>query len=377
MSSYDVIVIGAGGVGSSAAMHLARRGAKVLSLEQFDHGHARGSSHGQSRAIRMAYFEHPDYVPLLRRAYELWFELEQATRQRLFHQVGLLEIGPRDGLVLPGVRESARLHQLPVEELGRKDIIRRFPQFRLPHGAEAVFESNAGFLLVEECVLAHLAEARKCGAELRSGEAVVSWEAASDSVRIRTTASEYRAAKLVIAAGAWSSRVLASLEIPLRVIRKHLHWFAVEDDRYSLARGTPTFFFELADRSFFYGFPQLDERGVKIAEHSNSHDEVSDPATVNRAVDEVDRQRVAEFVAQHLPGVATTPNDHSVCMYTMTPSENFVVDLHTAHANVAFAAGLSGHGFKFTSVLGEVLADLALNGRTELPIGFLSASRFA
>jgi monomeric sarcosine oxidase len=377
MHTYDVIVLGTGGVGAAAVMHLAGRGVKVLGLEQFSHGHNRGSSHGQSRVIRMAYFEHANYVPLLRRAYELWFELEQATGQKLFHQVGLVEIGPPDGVIVPGVLRSAREHQLRVEELSAADVRRRFPGFEMPPDAIAVFEQNAGFLLVEQCVLAHLDQATRRGADLRMNERVVDWQPhANGTVTVRTTSEKFSAAKLVIAAGAWSQPILRGRSVPLRVVRKHLHWYATSDQRYRADRGAPTFFFERPDRAFFYGFPQIDELGVKVAEHSGGED-VPDPANVNRLVDPVDRARVEEFLQQHLRGVSLAPTRHEVCMYTLSPDENFVLENHPQHPQVAYAAGLSGHGFKFTSVLGEILADLTLTGRSSLPIEFLSSCRFS
>jgi monomeric sarcosine oxidase len=355
MRTYDVIVLGTGGVGSAAAMHLASRGVRVLGLEQFAHGHDRGSSHGQSRVIRMAYFEHPDYVPLLRRAYQLWFELERATGEELFHQVGLLEIGPADGVIVPGVLRSARQHQLPVEELSPADVRRRFPGFTMPADAIAVFEQNAGYLLVEQCVLAHLAQARKLGAELRTNERVLDWQAHSDgTVVVRTARETFAAARLIVTAGAWSQPILRGLNVPLRVVRKHLHWYATSDDRYRADRGAPTFFLEFADRSFFYGFPQIDELGVKVAEHSGGED-VPDPANVNRIVDPQDRARVEEFLQQHLPGVSLQATRHEVCMYTLSPDENFLLEVHPAHPQVSLAAGLS---------------------RSDLPIDFLNSRRF-
>ena len=377
MSNYDVIVLGTGGVGSAAAMHLAKRGVKVLGLDQFEHAHNQGSSHGQTRAIRMAYFERADYVPLLRRAYQLWDVLEATHGEKLFHQVGLLEIGPSDGIVVPGVLSAARQHDLPVEELPRADVAERFPAFVMPDDALAVFEQNAGFLMVEDCVRSHLREAERHGAELHQNERVVSWSAGGeDAVSVQTEHAEYHAGRLVITAGAWATSLLSELSIPLEVRRKHLHWFATENNHYHIDSGTPTFFFELADKSFFYGFPRLDDRGVKVAEHSGG-EIVTDPSKLNRDVDADDRGRVENFLTGHLPEVTLQPTRHCVCMYTMTSDEQFIVDQHPQHPQVTFTAGLSGHGFKFTPVLGEALADLALEGDSELPIGFLGAGRFA
>ncbi|MBP85320.1 MAG: N-methyl-L-tryptophan oxidase [Planctomycetaceae bacterium] len=373
MSSYDVIVLGTGGVGSAAAFHLAHRGARVLGLDRFPGGHANGSSHGETRIIRKAYFEHADYVPLLNRAYELWHELEDRIGQQLYREVGLIEAGPPDGLVVPSVLEAARQHNLSVEEVSRTDFNDRFSAFSLPEGDVAVFEQDAGFLFVEQCVLAHLDQAKQCGAELRTGESVVAWEASHQGVSVRTESDTFHAANLVITAGAWATDLLADLDVQLTIRRKHLDWYACDDPRYRADNGCPCFFFE-TPAGYFYGFPQLDEQGVKFADHTGGT-EIEDPLTDDKSIDPADRQRVEAFVRSYLPSVSSTHVRHEVCYYTMSPDEHFVVDRHPEHENVAFAAGLSGHGFKFASVLGEVLADLALEASTFMPIAFLGCRR--
>ena len=373
MNSYDVIVLGTGGAGSAAAMHLARRGARVLGLDRFPGGHAFGSSHGETRIIRKAYFEHPDYVPLLHRAYELWRDLEASRGEQLYHEVGLVEIGPPDGIVVPGVLESNRQHHLHVEEISRGDFAKRSPGFVLPAGHEALFERQAGYLRVERCVLAHLAEAARCGAELRVGENVAEWRADSHGVSVRTDTDQYHAASLVITAGAWATTLLADLGIPLRVRRKHLHWYACQDVAYREDNGCPCFFYE-TPTGFFYGFPERDEQGLKVANHSGGT-VVTDPLADDKSIEPDDQRLVEEFVRSHLPGVSMQPRRHDVCYYTMSPDEHFLVDRHPAHEHVVFAAGLSGHGFKFTSVLGELMAQLALHEPTNLPFEFLNCRR--
>jgi len=373
MPTYDVIVLGTGGVGSAALATLAARGARVLGLDRFPPGHARGSSHGQTRMIRQAYFEHPAYVPMVLRAYELWAELEQRSDTKLLTQTGLVEIGSPEGVVVCGVLESARQHSLPVEALSRQEIMSRWPGLSVPEQLAGVFEPTAGYLRVEECVRVQADEAASLGAELRVGETALNWRPLGTGVMVRTDRASYEAARLVIAAGSWSGQLLADLGLKLEVRRKPLYWYAAKSGEYLVENGCPSFLFELPS-GVFYGFPQIDSAGVKIAEHSGGA-VVADPLLVNRDIDVTDQRRVEAFAADCLPGLTNRCTAHTTCMYTMTPDEHFVVDRHPSHPQVVFAAGLSGHGFKFAPVLGEALADLALDGRTDLPIGFLNCSR--
>jgi sarcosine oxidase len=373
--SYDAIILGTGGVGSAAALHLARRGASVLGLDRFAPGHDRGSSHGETRIIRQAYFEHSDYVPLLLRAYDLWRELEQVAGEPLLRQVGLLQIGPADGAVISGVLASARKHHLAVEPLSPAEISQRFPAFRVPAGMSGVFEPTAGYLHVERCVLAHIAAARQHGAEFRTAP-VRSFLPEGRGVAVELQSGEVlHAERLVVTAGPWAPQLLASLGIPLTIRRKHVYWFRSSVQSMHDSAGCPTFLYELPG-GVFYGFPVIDALGLKVAEHSGG-EPIADPLTDLRRLDQADLERVRGFVDEHLAGGVAELVRHSVCFYTMSPDEHFLVDRHPEMPQVVFAAGLSGHGFKFTSVLGEALADLAQEGSTRLPIAHLSVRRFA
>jgi len=371
---FDLIVVGIGAVGSAILWHAARRGLNVLGIDRFPPGHDRGSSHGRTRIIRQAYFEHPDYVPLLMRAYELWHELEQQRGEQLFRQTGLLQVGPADGAVVRGVLESAERHRLNVESLSSADCRSRFPGFNIPQDHRAAFEPKAGFLHVERCVVAQCEEAQRLGAVIHAGEAVLDWQATDEAVVVRTDRGKYSAARLAITAGAWAGQLLASLGIPLVVRRKPVYWFAPRDTTYDVDRGCPAYLFETPD-GVFYGFPRIDEHGVKLAEHSGG-ETVLDPLHVDRAERAEDRARLLRFAAVHLPCVTDRVLQHSVCLYTMSPDEHFIIDRHPAFKSVVFAAGLSGHGFKFAPVLGRALADLAIDGRTALPVEFLANSRW-
>jgi monomeric sarcosine oxidase len=373
MAQYDALVLGTGGVGSAALYHLARRGLRVLGLDRFPPPHDRGSSHGQTRIIRQAYFEHPDYVPLLKRSYELWEELGRQSRRPLVHLPGLLQMGPADGSIIRGVRESARRYDLLIDELTAHQIEQRWPVFTAPPKLVGVFERQAGYLMVEACVDAHVQAANRAGAELKSGVSVHGWSSDSRGIQVNTDHGTFAAERLVITAGAWAPSVLSELGLKLTVLRKPLYWYACDEPGFESASGLPAFLYDLPE-GVFYGFPKIDTDGVKLGQHSGG-DPVSDPLKLNREIDSADRSRVEAFAAQCLRGLSRQLTRHCVCMYTMTPDEHFVVDLHPVDKRIAIAAGLSGHGFKLTPVIGEALADLVTQGQTDLPIGFLSVSR--
>jgi len=353
--------------------HLAQRGAQILGLDRFEPPHDRGSSHGQTRIIRQAYFEHPDYTPLLLESYRLWEELAWHTRRQLYHEVGLLQVGPAEGEVVPGVLRAAQEHRLRVDELTATEIQHRWPGLRVPEELIGVFERQAGYLLVEECVRAHVEAARQAGAELRCSVEVLGWEI-GETIQVRTNVGEFSTDRLIVAAGAWAGSLLGDLRVPLEVRRKSLFWYEANGEHYSATNDFPTFFFELPN-GMFYGFPQLDGRGVKLAEHTGGKP-VADPLELDRSLHRDEQERIESFLQQHFLHVTSRNTDHAACMYTMSPDEHFVVDRHPECSSVVFAAGLSGHGFKFTSVLGKALADLSLKGKTNLPIDFLSLNRF-
>jgi len=373
MSGFDVIVVGTGGIGSAALYHAAAAGHKTLGLDRFEPGHALGSSHGQSRLIRQAYYEHPDYVPLALRSYELWHALEARLGRQLLHDCGLLEVGPEQGELVTGVLRSAREHGLVVERLDVEEAGRRFPGFRFEPDWVALYEPAAGWLEVENCVVAHLDAARALGAELRTGETVVSWQASRLGVEVRTDRGTYHAAALAVCAGPWAGSLLAELRLPLEVVRKPQYWFRPLSADFRADRGAPGFLYETPEGSF-YGFPELEPWGMKVAEHSGGR-VVADPLSVDRELDANDEQRVERFLRRHLPGAAGPLAHHAVCMYTLSPDRHFVVDRHPDWPNVSFVAGLSGHGFKFAPVLGQAAVELACSGPTSLPVGFLAASR--
>lgn len=369
MDSYDTIVVGVGGMGSATLYELARRGQRVLGIEQFGCAHARGSSHGQTRIIRRAYFEHPDYVPLVTHAIARWRQLETATGAKLLEQTGLLLIGAPETQVIRGARLARSTHALPIEEVSVSEFGRRFAPFRREPEDVCLFESDAGFLRVEQCVTTCCQAALDQGAQLHTGETVRRWHAQGDDYLLHTDRAAYHANTLVFTAGAWTSRIAGDVGLPLQIRRKVQLWFRCDPSAHALERGAPIFGYATMG-GFFYGFPALEPGVLKVAEHSGLGD-IDDPGALNRDLTGEDLARVTAFIQQSLPCVTTELVRHSACMYTMTPDEHFLVDRHPAHARVFVAAGFSGHGFKFAPVVAEIMADWIVSGMTELPCEFL------
>ena len=370
--SYDVIVIGLGGVGSAAIWQLAAEGYRVLGIDRYAPPHPRGSSHGQTRIIRKAYFEHPDYVPLLLRAYQLWHQLQTDAARQLYFPTGLLQVGPATGEVLTGVRRSAAAYDLPIAILTMADAS-ALPGISGQADWQAVFEVDAGYLLVEQCVEAHLQLARQRGAAWLTGQTVRGWSADGHAVQVTTDQQTYRAAAVILAAGPWAGEALQSYRLPLKILRKHMYWYPAPAS-YQSARGFPCFFFD-APAGYFYGFPDQAGQGLKVARPSGGAalprvDGAEHPEDVQ------DRLAVEEFLKNCLPSVRRAAAGWQGCYYTMTPDQHFIVDRLPDASSVVVVAGLSGHGFKFTSVLGQVAARLATDRAPEVPIEFLSLRRF-
>ena len=375
MDRYDTIVVGLGAMGSAAAFHLARRRRRVVGLDQFTLAHNRGSSHGRSRVTRQAYFENPAYVPLLRRANELWTQLQRDSGTRLLEITGGLMLGPPEGGVIRGTLASARAHGLPHEVLEAAEVRQRFPAFSLDDGKIGVLDKVAGVLFPESCIRAHAAAATQAGAELRWQEPVATWRATSDSVEVETPQRTYVAGNLVLCTGPWMAELLPGLGVPLTVERNVLYWFRPTTDVTLFAPDKfPVFIIEYEPGKLFYGFPTLGDDGVKVARH---HTGIScSPADIRREIDQDEIREARGILERHLPTVNGDLLSATTCMYTNTPDGHFIIDRHPRHPNVFLASPCSGHGFKFASVIGEVLADLACDGRTDHPIDMFRLRRF-
>ena len=375
--SFDVIVIGLGAMGSAASYQLASRGARVLGLEAFGRAHELGSSGGLTRIIRLAYFEHPDYVPMLRAAWDQWPKIEaEADSGKLIQVTGGLYIGRRGSAVLDGSLKSAQAHGLDHEVLDADESRRRFPALQLDDDMDVLHEPLAGILFPDKCVDAHLSLAERHGAELHFDERVTGWSSGASGVSVETNRATYTAEKLIIAAGAWLPKLAPDLELPLRIERNALFWYQpVAQPELFEASHLPVWILELDDDYAFYGFPALPGQGVKVARHHGGQQ--VDPDAVDREATAEDERPVRDYMARYMP-LANGPRlDSRVCMYTNTPDFHFILDFHPADQRVVIASPCSGHGFKFSNVIGSIAADLALEGHTEFEIGFLSIGRFA
>ena len=351
-------------MGSAAAAHAAARGRRVLGLEQFQPAHDQGSSHGRSRVIRLAYFEHPAYVPLLRRAYELWRRLEVATGRDLLQITGGLMIGSPESEVVAGSLRSAREHELDHEMLDAGDIHRRFPVFTPPAGTVALYETEAGVLFPEEAIRAHLDVAIENGARLHFDERVADWQVLpSGTVEVRTAGARYQAGRLILAPGAWASSLFKIDWLPLEVEPQQLHWFLPKGGAAAFAPDRfPIYIWDLGDRVQFYGFPAEDDGRVKVAFFRSR-------VTGERAI--------RKALASALPSLAHgTLVETVTCKYTLTPDRHFVIGRHPDWPSVTIASPCSGHGYKFASVIGEILADLAIDGATRHPVALFDPRRF-
>jgi sarcosine oxidase len=374
MSAYDVAVIGLGAMGSAAAYHCARRGQRVLGLDANPPHHTLGSSHGATRAIRETYFESPDYVPLVQRSYALWRELETATGASLLSTHGAVYVGPPGHAMLEGVVASAERHGLDLERLPRADMAARFPGFALPEGWEGLIEPNGGVLQAELCLGAHADLARGHGADLRFATAAKAWRRTGEgSIVIETEEGELTAGSAIVTVGPWACDLLRDLGLPISGRRIPIVHFDAADPALYDASDMSVYLWATPE-GIFAGFPHFPGEGVKIMRHDAG--DVCTPETARRSVSQADVAEVANFADTYMPFANGGVRAALVGLYTMTPDNHFVIDRHPAFANLFYATGFSGHGFKFAPVVGEILAEMAVDGKTRHPIGFLGADRF-
>jgi monomeric sarcosine oxidase len=372
MTPYDVAVIGLGSMGSFLVRELAVRKVSVVGFDQYAPPHHEGSHSGETRVFRTAYYEHPSYTPLAVHSGFVWDRLGEEIGKPVFNRTGLLSMGPEDSGIILGIRKSAALHRIPILSFSSDEISKQYPALRPPDNFVGLLEETAGWIDVEVSLQETLKRAKVLGANLHLETPVLGWERGDGQVRVKTKSQDFVARQLVITAGSWSSLLLRNLSLPLKIKRKILAWFDPLVPEYFKEGTLPIFAFAT---DFFYGFPNIWGKGVKVALHEGGDTVAALPVSpaTTRDLDPI-VGAASKFLAG-LVGPKLGSTDRilrtQTCLYTMTPDEDFIIDRHPQFENVCFAAGFSGHGFKFAPVVGEALADLALEGKTELPIDFL------
>jgi sarcosine oxidase len=374
MKTFDVAVIGLGAMGSAALFNLARQGHRVIGIEQFEPGHDKGSSHGESRIIRLSYFEHPSYVPLARRALEKWRDLEALSGETILTVTGVLEAGYPGASIVSGSLEAARQHDLTHDVLCASDITRRFPGFKVPSNWTGLFQPEGGLLRPELAIRTFVQQAEHHGAETRMNTRVLGIEPFGAGIRVRTDAEVIEAGSVIVATGAWIGDFAPELKPHLKITRQVLGWFSPLEPSLFKPDCCPVFLLE-SEEDACYGFPDFAGTGVKTASHReglalpSAEDLVQDGSPA----DEAQIRRMLELA---MPDANGPLRQMRACMYTRTPDDDFVIDLSPVDPRIVLASPCSGHGFKFASVIGEVLADLALGRASANDISRFQIRRF-
>ncbi len=373
MEQYDVVVVGLGVMGAAAAWSASKRGMSVLAVDANAENHVLGSSHGKTRATRESYFESPEYVPLAQSAHALWRTLEGEAQASLLTMNGGAYLGPPDHPVLAGVRQAAEEHDLDLEVYAPDEMMALHPGFHMPQDWQGLIERTSGVLRAEACLNAFRATAKRRGAELRFETPMQSWHPADHGVIVELSSGPVHARKLVLTLGPWAVEGLSGLGLPIHGRRVTVAHFETERPE-DYANDTLGVFFWAADMGVYGGFQHIDGQGVKLLRHDDGG--ACTPDSIQREVTADDIRAFTDFSSIHLTGVGDQVKEAYTCIYTMTPDDHFIIDHHPTSRDIVFATGFSGHGFKFAPVIGEILADLSLEGDTEHPIGFLCASRF-
>jgi len=378
---YDVIVVGIGSMGASTCYSLAKRGFNVLGLEQFKIVHEKGSHAGQTRILRKAYFEHANYVPLLETSYKLWEELEQKTGQKLFHKTGLFYAGPKQHELLEGVKLSAKKYNIVLKTLNKKECLAQFPTFKFKENYEYLFEPNAGYVEPEKVISIYVELAKSKGAVLLENELVESWNEANNLITVKTKNNTFIAQKIIFTSGGFTQKLLPYKSHKLIPRRQITCWFEPKIPLSFTNENFPCFIYTTSKvPGSFYGFPMVsagrdsDKMGVKVGYHFPG--ESIDPYNLNDFESEKHSKLIKEFMQDFIPDGYKSSFATKACIYTYSEDDHFIIENHKTYKNVSVACGFSGHGFKFTPLVGEILADLCIDGKTNHPIGFLSSDRF-
>jgi monomeric sarcosine oxidase len=374
MERWDLAVVGCGGIGSAVLWQAARLGLRAIGLDRHRPPHHHGSSHGISRIYRQAYYEHPNYVPLLLEAGDEWRRLERESGAPLFDQVGLLYVGPPEGQVIPSVLASSETYGIPLQRLTNAESQRRFAPFQLDDDQEVLLEPGAGSLRVERCVEVAIERARAMGAAVGWDEPVIAWESHADGICLKTLKRSLVAGRVVVAAGPWAASWWSTEPVRLQLLRQVMHWYQSDRKGVRQSEGTPAFFYETS-RGFFYGFPACPQGILKVARHGQGQP-IATPESIDRSWDSQEAREIEWFLDRHIPARWTAVRQ-AACIYTMSEDAHFVIDRSEREERLMIASGFSGHGFKFAAGLGLRLAQWAASGEIDPQWRFLGWNRFS
>ena len=373
---YDVVVIGTGCMGSAAAYHLSKAGAKTLVLEQYSRGHTFGSSHGNTRIIRLVY-EKPFYTELMKSSYACWRDLERESGRKLLFTAGSVIIAPVGHEYVINTRASLDAAGVESEWLHERELASRLPQFRIePNTMVALWQEDGGFLHASACISAQLDLAEQHGAEIREDTEVIAVDWESNSPVVVCKDGRYQGKKIVLAVGAWTGQLLPNLSLPLTVTRQQVVYFKPKEETRFQPAQFPVFI-DVTRPTSFYGVPDFGGKGLKVGVDGHGEEFATALDSCSRTPDPAYVDFVHEFVGERMPDAAGEVSHAEVCLYTETPDKDFIIDLHPNCENLAIAGGFSGHGFKFGGLVGKILSELALTGETHHDISQFRLDRFS
>jgi monomeric sarcosine oxidase len=374
MKTFELIIIGCGGIGSAALYYAAQMGLTTLCIEQYEQGHNRGATHGETRAFRKAYYDDMRYTPILKKAYTDWKTIEKRASQTLFVENGVLEIAEPNHQMITNSIACAKQYHIPIEILSNEALTTRFSDFYIPPNNIGILQAEAGFIYVDKCLKIFIESAKSHGATILFNEPVIGWKIDSqDIIHVKTRQGTFQGKHLIIAAGAWTPRLLPNLSIPVTFLQKKLVWTSIQNNSYSLNNEYPCFAYHLKE-GVFYGFPQISSL-MKIARHSGGKQLISPEQNIE-INDTEELNAIQQFISTYLPFASPIISKEASCIYDVTPDKQFIIDTHPTFKNVTYAVGLSGHAYKMANVMGEIVVDLAVKGTTEFDISFLSLKRF-
>ena len=372
---YDVVIIGGGSMGIATAYYLAKAEQKVLVVDQFTVPNIYGSHHGETRILRLGYGNGGTYVPLVKESLSLWKELEEETGRTLYNQTGAISVGYPGSNFVKETIDSSIKYNLEYEKLDAKSLMERWPGITVPDDYVACYDPNSGFLYSEECILAYKELCEKLGVTILENQPVLDLQITDKEVTVLTADTTFVARKAVVTAGAWIPKLLPDLELEIKPLRKTFGWFETSEENLYGSQ-FPCYVFDTHDVGHYYGFPDFNGKGLKIGRMDLG--EVVDPDELNRDFDSTPKEEadLLSFLSRYMPQANGYLNAGKVCLFSMTPDEDFIIDFHPQHENVLIAGGFSGHGFKFASAIGKTLCELAVQGVSNQDISFLSLNRF-